>query len=140
MEWKPKKVKYKRLHKGKIYPLTYRKQKASLAFGHYGLKVLKNARLNAKQLEASRRILSRAIRKKEKMWIRCMPNISFTTKPLGIRMGKGKGLVDEKNNWVYRLKGGTILFEVGFMSKSKAKGFITKAAKKLPVPSVIVSR
>jgi large subunit ribosomal protein L16 len=140
MEWKPKRVKYKRLHKGRIYPINYNRQTTSLTFGYYGLKVLKDARLTAKQLEASRRMISRSIRKKEKMWIRCVPNISFTTKPLGIRMGKGKGLVDEKNNWVYRLQTGKMLFEIGFMSKEKAYKLLRAAAKKLPVPSIIISR
>jgi large subunit ribosomal protein L16 len=140
MEWKPRKVKYKRLHKGRIYPLSYQHKNTSLKFGYYGLKILKDSRLTSKQLEASRRMISRGVRKKEKMWIRCIPNISFTRKPLGIRMGKGKGLVDERNNWIYRLQAGKVLFEVGFMSKTKAKKLLLAASKKLPVSSIIIYR
>ncbi len=140
MDWKPRRVKYKRLHKGRIYPISYQTKTTSLTFGYYGLKVLKDARLSSKQLEASRRLISRNMRKKEKFWIRCIPNISLTTKPLGIRMGKGKGLVDDKSGWVYRLQAGKILFEIGFMSNVRARKLLLSAAKKLPVPSMIISR
>jgi len=55
-------------------------------------------------------------------------------------MGKGKGLVDDKNNWVYKLQTGKILFEISHLNKYKAKKLLLSAAKKLPVPSIIVSR
>jgi large subunit ribosomal protein L16 len=140
MDWKPRRVKFKRLHKGRLYPITYSKSTTKICFGYYGLKILKDARFTSKQLEASRRMISRSLRKKQKMWIRCIPNISFTTKPLGIRMGKGKGTVDDKTGWVYKLQTGKILFEVGLLKKEKAKKLLLAASKKLPVPSVIISR
>jgi ribosomal protein L16/L10AE len=55
-------------------------------------------------------------------------------------MGKGKGVVDDKNGWVYRLQTGKILFEVGFMSKSRAYRILLSSAKKLPVPTIVISR
>lgn len=135
--WYPKETKFKKSQKGRIYPLTRKSSTAKVAFGYYGLKVLKNARLTVKQLEAARRMISKHMRKKEKIWIRCRPDRPLTAKPLQIRMGKGKGAVD---SWIYRLQGGKVLFEIGYMRPQKAITILVSAGKKLPVPFIIVHR
>lgn len=131
----PKKLKFKKFRKGRIKNKETKKTAYTLYYGFYGLKILKNARLNAQQLEATRRMISRHIRKKEHLWIRVWPDIPVTAKPKEIRMGKGKGPVDY---WVTRLKAGKILFEWGRMPLIKAKMIFYSVAKKLPTPSVLI--
>jgi len=89
----PKKTKFKKYRKGRIKNNETKKTAYTLYYGFYGLKILKNSRLNAKQLEATRRMISKYIRKKEHLWIRVWPDIPVTAKPKEIRMGKGKGAV-----------------------------------------------
>jgi large subunit ribosomal protein L16 len=96
-----------------------------------------SGRLSAKQLEATRRMVSRHIRKKEKIWIRAFPDIPVTTKPIQIRMGKGKGAVD---HWIHKLPVGKMILEVGYMNEAKAKAVLLGAAKKLGVPCAFVNR
>lgn len=135
LNWIPKKLKYKRFHKGRVKFLEYKKTSSVIAFGFFGLKILKNGRLPSNELEASRRMLSKHIRKKEKLWIRCKPNTPVTTKPLQIRMGKGKGSVAF---WVYKMSCGEILYEIGFVAPEKARNMLTSASKKMSTPCTIV--
>ena len=89
----PKKTKFKKFRKSRIKNIETKKTAYTLYYGIYGLKVLKNCRFNAQQLEATRRMISRYIRKKEHLWIRAWPDLPVTAKPKEIRMGKGKGNV-----------------------------------------------
>jgi len=122
--WYPKIAKFKRLHKGAIQRCEYRQSATRLQQGTFGLRVLKSGKLNAIQLEAARiqiaktmkkkrvklqgkaaklkskalkaklRVLRRKNSVKSKLWLRSIPDIPITAKPLGIRMGKGKGVVN----------------------------------------------
>lgn len=92
--WSPKKSKFKRLHKGKVRHITFKKSTTNFAQGSFGLKVLKFTRLTAIQLEAARRKIAKGIKRKDILWFRSLPNIPVTCKPNEIRMGKGKGAVD----------------------------------------------
>ena len=82
-------------------------------------------------------MISKFVRKRETLWIRCIPTTPVTAKPAQIRMGKGKGDVDY---WVYKLEAGKILFEVGLMTLLKAKRVLLPAAKKLGFPCRLVKR
>jgi len=82
-------------------------------------------------------MISKYIRKKEKLWIRCVPDVPITAKPIQIRMGKGKGNIDY---WVYKLKAGKILFELSRMQEEKARRILQSAANKLGLPSLIIKR
>lgn len=132
---KLKKTKFQRFQKGKIQDLNFKKSSSSLKYGSFGLKILKKGRLTIKQIEAARRMISRYIRKKDKLWIRCFTNFPVTAKPKEIRMGKGKGLV---SHWVMRVSAGQILFEWSWMLPTKAKMLFNFAANKLPLPSIFL--
>jgi len=82
-------------------------------------------------------MISKFVRKKEIVWIRCRPTTPITAKPIQIRMGKGKGDI---SYWIYKLEAGKVLFELSFMSALKAKQILIPAAKKLGVPCRILSR
>ena len=131
----PKKTKFKKLQKGCLQFLERKKSSTQTYYGIYGLKVLKNSRLNNIQLEAARRQVSRGLRKQEFLWIRIVPDIPVTKKPNEVRMGKGKGAF---NHWVARVKAGQILFELTSLFPKKAHLLLTAAAKKLPIPCAIM--
>jgi len=82
-------------------------------------------------------MVSRHIKKKEKLWIRAFPDTPVTTKPIQIRMGKGKGAVD---HWIHKLPAGKIIMEVGQMPEMKARAVLGQAAKKLGVACAFVKR
>jgi len=138
-KWKEKKksiripirTKFKKLQKGRLQAIERKKTATSLYYGIYGLKILKYSRIDSRQLEAARRLISRDLRKHEFLWIRVLPDIPVTAKPNEIRMGKGKGAV---NYWIARLKSGQTLFELTCMLPKKAYKILMAAAKKLPVP------
>ena len=103
----PKKIKYRRHHRGNRRGMASRG--SHVAFGAYGLKALEPGWITARQIEASRIVISRIVRKVGKMWIRIFPDKPITAKPAETRMGKGKGSLD---HWVSVVKPGRILFEI----------------------------
>ena len=103
----PKKVKYRRHHRGNRRGMASRG--SHVAFGTYGLKAMESGWITARQIEASRIVISRVVRKIGKMWIRIFPDKPITAKPAETRMGKGKGSLD---HWVSVIKPGRILFEI----------------------------
>jgi len=127
----PKRVKYKKIKKGKLARFSY---KNNLDFGTIGLKSLESGFISARQLEAARQAIARKIKKKGKLWIKVYPNLPITKKPTEVRMGKGKGNI---SHWAAKIKGGSILFEVcGINKKTAIKAFKTGSAK-LPVKTQI---
>ena len=131
----PKKTKFKKLQKGCLQFFEKKKSNTQTYYGLYGLKVLKNSRLNSIQLEAARRQISRGLRKQEFLWIRIVPDIPVTKKPNEVRMGKGKGSF---HHWVARVKTGQIIFELTSLLPKKAHLLLIAAAKKLPIPCAII--
>lgn len=131
----PKKTKHRKSHKGK------RGGKASrlidLSFGSFGLKSLDPFWVTARQLEASRRVMSRYIKRSGKIWIRVFPDKPVTQKGGEIPMGKGKGAVD---HYVVVVKPGTILFEMEGVDAKIAKEAMELAAHKLPVRCKFISK
>ena len=131
----PKKTKFKKQHKGRIHGVA--KGGSELAFGSYGLKAMTPERVTSRQIEAARRAITRHMKRLGRLWIRIFPDVPVTTKPLGVRMGKGKGAVEY---WVCRVKPGRIMFEMDGVKPEIAIEALTLASAKLPVKTKIVER
>ena len=128
----PQNLKFQKIKKGKLRKLEYKAVK--LTFGTVGLKAKESGILNAKQIEAARQSISRKTKRKAKIWIKIFPDLSITSKPTGIRMGKGKGQV---SHWGSRIRGGTVLFEVCGANLKIIINALKTASKKLPVKTKI---
>lgn len=133
----PSRTKYRKTQKGGKKLKGTANSGFTLAFGVYGLKVLTSGRLKAKQIEAARRCISRAMKRTGKLWIRVFPHTPVTSKPAEVRMGKGKGSVDY---WMCKMKPGHIIFEVDGVDEVTAIDALTKAGAKLPFKFKIVKR
>ena len=131
----PKRTKYRKAFKGKIHGNS--KGGYSLAFGTFGLKALQPQRVTARQIEATRRAITRQMKRQGKVWIRVFPDLPVTSKPIEVRMGKGKGSVDF---WAARVAPGRILFEIDGVSEEVAREALRLGAAKLPVKCKIVKR
>ena len=131
----PKKMKYRKQHKGRIHGNA--KGGSSLSFGAYGLKAMTPNRVTARQIEAARRAITRHLRRQGKVWIRIFPDVPVTAKPLEVRQGKGKGSVDY---YAARVKPGRIMFELDGVSPELAREAFDLAAMKLPVKTKFVTR
>ena len=131
----PKKIKYRRHHRGNRRGMATRG--SHVAFGSYGLKAIEAGWITARQIEASRIVISRIVRKVGKMWIRIFPDKPVTARPAETRMGKGKGALD---HWVAVIKPGKILFEIDGVSKEEADQAFRDAGHKLPMKTKVVER
>tara|TARA_Y100001970_G_scaffold275010_1_gene375663 strand:+ start:123 stop:479 length:357 start_codon:yes stop_codon:yes gene_type:complete len=108
-----------------------------VAFGSFGLKAMEPGWVTARQIEASRIVISRIVRKVGKMWIRIFPDKPITAKPAETRMGKGKGTLEY---WVASVKPGRILFEIDGVDRSMAEEAFRNASHKLPIKTKLVER
>ncbi len=132
----PKRVKWRKQMRGRMRGNASRG--TEIAFGDYGLKALEPGWVSARQIEAARRAIVRAVRRRGKFWIRIFPDKPITQKPAETRMGKGKGDVEY---WVAVVKPGRIMFEVGGgLSEELAKEALRLAQYKLSVKTKIVGR
>jgi len=131
----PKRTKFRKAHKGRIKGNA--KGATTLNFGSYGLKALSPGRVTARQIEASRRAITRHMRRSGRVWIRIFPDVPVTQKPAEVRQGKGKGTVEY---WAARVKPGRIMFEVDGVPKDIATVALELAAAKLPVQTKVVTR
>ena len=131
----PKRTKFRKAHKGRIKGNA--KGATTLNFGSYGLKALSPGRVTARQIEASRRAITRHMRRSGRVWIRVFPDVPVTQKPAEVRQGKGKGTVEY---WAARVKPGRIMFEVDGVPKEIATVALQLAAAKLPVQTKVVTR
>ena len=131
----PKKTKYRKAHKGRIHGDA--KGGSSLTFGEFGLKALEPERITARQIEASRRAITRHMRRSGKLWIRIFPDIPVSTKPAEVRQGKGKGTPEY---WVARVKPGRVMFELDGVPESVARRAFELASAKLPNQTKFVQR
>ena len=112
----PKRTKYRKQFKGRIHGAA--KGGSDLAFGEYGLKAQEPNRVNAREIEAARRAITRHMKRAGRVWIRIFPDTPVTSKPTEVRMGKGKGGVDY---WAARVKPGRIMFEIDGVSEDIAR-------------------
>ncbi|MBC7349870.1 MAG: 50S ribosomal protein L16 [Candidatus Aminicenantes bacterium] len=131
----PKKVKYRKQHRGRMRGQTQRG--AELAFGEYGLQALEPCWLTARQIEAGRVTITRFLKKRGKMWVRVFPWKPVTKKPTETRMGRGKG---DPEFWVDVIRPGRIIFEVEGVDHSVAQEAMRLAANKLPIKTRFISR
>ena len=131
----PKRVKYRKVQRGSRRGLA--QSGNQLAYGEYGLQALERGWISGVQIEACRVASNRKMKRKGKQYIRIFPAKPITKKPLEVRMGKGKGGVDQ---WVAVVKPGTMLFELDGVPESLAKECLRLAATKLPIRTKFVSR
>lgn len=131
----PKKVKYRKRHKGRMRGVAFRG--GSLNFGDYGLQVLQCGRITARQIEAARVAMTRHIKRGGKIWLRIFPDKPISKKPAETRMGKGKG---NPEYWVAVVKPGRVMYEMSGVSESVAKEAFRLAAHKLPVLTRVITR
>jgi large subunit ribosomal protein L16 len=131
----PKKTKFRRAHKGRIKGDT--KGGAALNFGQFGLKALEPNRVNAREIEAARRAITREMKRQGRVWIRIFPDVPVSQKPVEVRMGKGKGAVEY---WAARVAPGRIMFEVDGVPEAIARESLRLGAAKLSVKTKIVAR
>ena len=129
----PKRTKFRKQQKGRVKGMATRGH--SIAFGSFALKALEGGWITARQLEAARIAVTRAMKREGQVWIRIFPDKPITKKPLEVRMGKGKGAVEY---WAAVVKPGRIMFEVGGVPLSVAKEALRLAAQKLPVKTKFV--
>ena len=131
----PKRTKFRKMMKGRNRGLALRG--SDVSFGTFGLKATGRGRITARQIEASRRAMTRHIKRGGKIWIRIFPDKPITKKPLEVRMGKGKGGVEY---WVAQIQPGRMLFEMEGVDEGLAREAFKLAAAKLPVATTFVTR
>ncbi len=131
----PKKTKYRKQMRGKMKGQAT--SGATLSFGNFGLQCLDSGWITGKQIEAGRVAISRSVKKGGRIWIRVFPDKPYTKKPTEVRMGKGKGPVEE---WVAPVKPGRILYEMEGVTAEIALEALTTAGSKLPLKTRFVKR
>lgn len=131
----PKKVKYRKQHRGRMRGQAERG--AELSFGEYGLQALEPCWLTARQIEAGRVTITRFLKKRGKMWVRVFPWKPVTKKPTETRMGRGKG---DPDFWVEVIRPGRIIFEVEGIDYETAQECMRLAGNKLPIKTRLISR
>ena len=131
----PAKTKFRKMHKGRRAGSAQRGSK--LNFGEFGLQSTERGYLTSRQIEASRRALTREMKRRGKVWITIFPHKPVTKRPAEVRMGGGKGAVD---HWVAVIKPGRILFEMDGVDPEIAVRALNLAAYKLPLKTQVVRR
>lgn len=131
----PKKTKFRRAHKGRIHGNT--KGGSQLNFGQFGLKALEPNRVNAREIEAARRAITREMKRQGRVWIRIFPDLPVSKKPIEVRMGSGKGAPEF---WAARVAPGRIMFEVDGVPEAVARESLRLGAAKLSVRTKIIAR
>jgi large subunit ribosomal protein L16 len=131
----PSKVKFRKQQRGRMRGKAYRG--SSLAFGDTGLQVLEPGWVTARQIEAARIAMTRAVKRGGKIWVRIFPDKPYTKKPAETRMGKGKG---PPEGWVAVVKPGRILYEMEGVDLPTAKEALGLAADKIGLKTKFVTR
>jgi len=131
----PKRTKFRKQHKGRIHGTA--KGGTRLTFGAYGLKAMEPDRINARQIEAARRAITRHMKRAGRVWIRIFPDLPVSSKPTEVRMGKGKGSPDY---WAARVKPGRIMFEIDGVSEEVAREALRLGGRKLSIKTRFVQR
>ena len=131
----PKRVKFRRQHR----PKTTGRSKGGneVTFGEYGLQAQSAAWITSRQIESARIAMTRYMKRGGKVWINIFPHTPLTKKPLEVRMGSGKGAVEQ---WIASVKPGRVMFEVAGVSEEVAREALRLASHKLPVKTKIVKR
>ncbi|RTR25881.1 50S ribosomal protein L16 [Shewanella atlantica] len=130
----PKRMKFRKMFKGRNRGLA---NGTEVSFGDFGLKAVGRGRLTARQIEAARRAMTRHIKRQGQIWIRVFPDKPITSKPLEVRMGKGKGNVEY---WVCQIQPGKVLYEMDGVPEELAREAFALAAAKLPLKTTFVTK
>ena len=131
----PKRVKFRKQQRGRMRGVATRGN--TIAFGQFALQAQECGWITSRQIEASRRAMTRYVKRGGKIWIRIFPDKPITGKPLEVRQGKGKGNVEY---WVAQIQPGRVLYEVEGVSEELAREAFALAAAKLPVQTTFVKR
>lgn len=131
----PKRTKFRKAFKGRIHGQA--KGGYTLNFGSYGLKAMEPERVTARQIEATRRAITRHMKRAGRVWIRIFPDLPVSKKPTEVRMGKGKG---SPEFWVAKVKPGRIMFEIDGVPDDVAREALRLGAAKLPIKTKVVTR
>ena len=131
----PKKPRFRKQFKGRIHGTA--KGGTDLNFGQYGLKALEPERINAREIEAARRAITREMKRMGRVWIRIFPDVPVSSKPTEVRMGKGKGAPEF---WAARVKPGRIMFEIDGVAEDVAREALRLGAAKLSIRTRFVQR
>lgn len=131
----PKRVKYRRVQRGRRKGVATRGNKVSN--GEYGLQALEAAWIKSNQIEAARVAMTRYIKRGGQVWIKIFPDKPVTTKPLGTRMGSGKG---SPEYWVSVVKPGRVMFEIAGVNEDVAREAMRLAAHKLPIKCKFIKK
>ena len=131
----PKRVKYRRVHRGRMTGPATRGNKVS--YGDFGLQALEPAWITSNQIEAARIAMTRYIKRGGQVWIKIFPDKPVTKKPAGTRMGSGKGAPEY---WVAVVKPGRVMFEIAGVPEETAREAMRLAMHKLPIKCKFISK
>ena len=131
----PKRVKYRRVHRGRMTGKALRGN--TISYGDYAIQALEPCWMTANQIESARRAMTRYIKRGGKIWIKVFPDKPVTKKPAEVRMGSGKGAPEY---WVAVVKPGRVLFEMSGVPVDVAREAMRLAAHKLPVKTKFITR
>ena len=131
----PRRTKYRKQHRP--HRTGFASGGTELAFGDYGIQALEGAYITNRQIEAARIAINRHVKRGGKVWINIFPDRPLTQKPLGVRMGSGKGPVEK---WVANVKPGRILFEMSYPNEETAIEALRRAGAKLPCKVRVIKK
>ena len=131
----PKRVKYRRVHRGRLTGKAYRGNEVN--YGDFGLMALEPAWISSNQIEAARIAMTRYIKRGGQVWIKIFPDKPITEKPAETRMGSSKG---SPEYWVAVVKPGRVMFEIAGVSEDIAREAMRLAANKLPIKCKFVAK
>lgn len=131
----PKRVKYRRVHRGRMTGKALRGNKVS--YGDYGLQALEPSWITSNQIEAARIAMTRYIKRGGQVWIKIFPDKPVTQRPAGTRMGSGKGAPEY---WVAVVKPGRVMFEIAGVPEETAREAMRLAMHKLPIKCKFVTK
>ena len=131
----PKRTKHRKMQKGRMRGKATRGNRVT--DGEYGIQAVTGALVTGNQIEAARIAMTRYIKRGGKVWIKIFPDKPITAKPIGTRMGKGKGAPEY---WVAVVKPGRVMFEMARLAEDVAKEALRLAANKLSVKCKFVKK
>jgi large subunit ribosomal protein L16 len=131
----PKRSKYRKAQKGHNRGTAYRG--SDVSFGDFAMQAVEPGRVTARQIEAARMAITRHVKRIGKLWIRIFPDRPVTKKPLEVRMGGGKGAVEE---WAARVQPGRVMYELAGVDEPTAREAFRLAGHKLPVAYRFLTR
>ena len=133
----PKKLKYRKVHRGRGALRGVAQSGHTLAFGSYGLKAIDRGEITSRQIEAARRAINRYLKRQGKLWIRVFPHKPVTQKAAEVPMGSGKGSVEF---YVFPTVPGKVLFELEGVGETVAREAFRLASHKLPLKTKFITK